>query len=386
MAKVLVIVSSSFPNAADGTEAAGSFVADLVDELSRYVHVRVVAPGACNEIQQVNPNLRIYRFTAPLKPLSTLRPYALNDLWQILKVLRAGGAATQSAVNAGDVVHILALWALPCGYWARKVSRLSAVPYSVWTLGSDIWSLGRIPIIRQVLACVLRDSFHCYSDGYRLRDDTQKIAGRDVGFLPSTRNIQPDREKALSVAPPYRLVFIGRWHINKGPDLLVRALSLLDENTWRKIASVEIYGGGPLRLVLETAVADLDLRKRPVILAGFLDKWAARDVLHRTDYLLIPSRIESIPVVFSDAMKLGCPVVANPVGDLAVLVGEGPVGILATAVDAEAYAEAIRIAVQSSPAEYERALKAMASRFSLEDVLVPLLMKELDLNRAQSHG
>lgn len=348
--------------------------------------MRVVAPGNCNEVQQINANLQVYRFTAPSKPLSTLRPYAPNDIWQIFKVLIAGGAATRLAVDAGNVSHIFALWALPCGYWARKVSRLTGVPYSIWTLGSDIWSLGKIPIVRQVLARILRDATRCYSDGYRLRDDTQRIAGREVRFLPSTRNIELAYKKVLSTAPPYRLVFIGRWHLNKGPDLLVRALSLLDEGTWRKIASVEIYGGGPLQPVLVAEIARLALHNRPVILGGFLDKLAARDTLHTCDYLLIPSRIESIPVVFSDAMKLGCPVIANPVGDLSTLVGDGLVGVVASAVSAEAFAEAIRVAVNSPPAKYEKALVAMASRFSIENFLVPKLIGELDLERIGNHG
>ena len=151
--------------------------------------MRVVAPGLADEVQHVNANLQIYRFSAPEQPLSTLSLFSVVDLLRILKVLRAGGKATRAAVSAGGTVHILALWALPCGYWAKSAGVRFSVPYSVWTLGSDIWSLGKIPVVRRILAGVLRNARRCYSDGYRLRDDTQRIAGRDVMFLPSTRNI-----------------------------------------------------------------------------------------------------------------------------------------------------------------------------------------------------
>ena len=381
-AGVLVLVTSSYPGIADGTEAAGSFVADLVEALSRHVRVRVVAPGIRNTIQVVHTNLQVYRFSAPARPLSTLRLYVLADVVQVIKVLHAGGKATLAAVAAGEVVHIFGLWALPCGYWARRAARLFNVPYSVWTLGSDIWSLGRIPVIRGILAGVLRDAARCYSDGYLLRDDTRRIAGREVYFLTSTRKIAPTGEKVLSTLPPYRLVFIGRWHPNKGPDLLVEALELLDDDCWQRIAAVEIHGGGQLQTVLEVALRRLVVKKRPVTLGGYIDKDEAQAVLQRADFVLIPSRIESIPVIFSDAMKLRCPVIANPVGDLPSLVTDGPVGVIAASTSAKSYADAIRVAVNSSPAEYGMALDAMAMRFSLEEFLVPKLISELALDRS----
>ena len=374
-----MLITSSYPDVADGSEAAGSFVADLVQILSTKIPVRVVAPGTDNRIERIHANLDVYRFKAPNTPLSNLQRYSPWGLWQIFTVLAAGKKCTLAAMESGNVVHILALWALPCGYWARLASRLYRVPYSVWTLGSDIWSLGKVPIVRQVLAQVLRGASKCYSDGYQLRQDTQEIANRKVDFLPSTRIIELLRPKALSASPPYRLVFIGRWHVNKGPDLLLQALILLDESTWQRIARVDIYGGGPLQPLLETELKTLTNGRRPVFLAGFLDKMAAQEVLQHADYLLLPSRVESIPVVFSDAMKMHCPVIANPVGDLKALVQDGPVGCVAASATAEAFSKAISIAMQSSPQNYEAALHAMAAKFSLQDSIAPKLIDELGL-------
>ena len=44
------------------------------------------------------------------------------------------------------------------------------------------------------------------------------------------------------------------------------------------------------------------------------------------DWLVIPSRIESIPLVFVDALHMGIPVVAAAVGDLDLLVTQYAVG------------------------------------------------------------
>ncbi|MPT43185.1 MAG: glycosyltransferase [Klebsiella sp.] len=77
-----------------------------------------------------------------------------------------------------------------------------------------------------------------------------------------------------------------------------------------------------------------------------MSKPEAEAAIVHADCLLIPSRIESIPVVFSDAMKLGRPVVSMPVGDLPQLVGSG-VGILARQVSSQAFASAT-VAAQSA--------------------------------------
>ena len=177
MSGAIVLVTTSFPIHGDGSEAAGSFVSDLTEELARREPVRVVAPGATSAREQWSVGVEVFRFAAPERPLSTLKPWNPADLMAIHQVLRAGLDATRDAARAGATAHILALWALPSGYGARRAARESGVPYSVWTLGSDIWTLGRIPLVRGYLRGVLREARTCYSDGLRLAVDTRRIGG-----------------------------------------------------------------------------------------------------------------------------------------------------------------------------------------------------------------
>jgi glycosyltransferase involved in cell wall biosynthesis len=362
----IVLVTTSFPILGDGSEAAGSFVSDLAEELAKHLPVRVVAPGAHSTREHWADNVEVFRFAAPDKPLSTLKPWMPSDLLAIRRVLAAGEAATREAAGAGPTAHILALWALPSGHWARRISRETGVPYSVWTLGSDIWTLGRIPVVRGHLRRVLRDAHTCYSDGLKLADDTRRIGGREVEFLPSTRRIERTRTTPLKSAPPYRLLFLGRWHPNKGVDLLIDALKLLRDEDWQRIETVEICGGGPLEPLVKQGVADLLAAGRPIELRGYLDKAAAEEAILRADYLLIPSRIESIPVVFSDAMKLGCPVVATPVGDLDSLVTHYRCGEVATEVSRDAFAECLRRSLTADRRSLSPGIFEAAVRFSLD--------------------
>jgi glycosyltransferase involved in cell wall biosynthesis len=379
---LLVVVTSSFPIRNDGSEAAGSFVADLVDVLAEQVPVRVVAPGTANRVERWSDRVRVHRYVAPGRPLSTLKPWHPAHLVWLLRVLRGGLAATREAIGK-EAGHVLALWGLPCGEWARRAAREAGIGYSVWLLGSDVWTLGRMPIVRAMLTRVIRETAGAYADGYQLADDARQLSGRDIEFLPSTREVVATDSSRLRAAPPYRLLFLGRWHPNKGVDLLLDALASLTDADWARIDRVEIQGGGPLDASVRERASALQAAERPVEVGGFLDKRAAVAAIERCDWLLIPSRIESIPVVFSDAMKLRRPIVATPVGDLPRLIRDYEVGFCAAAATADAFAAAIRSAIQASPAGRIEALQRAAQPFSLRDAIAPRILARA---RASRHG
>jgi glycosyltransferase involved in cell wall biosynthesis len=375
----LVLVTTSYPIAGDGSEAAGGFVQDLAEEVARLLPVRVVAPGPRTEIEAGARGVTVHRYAAPSQPMSTLKPWRPADMAAIAGVMRSGLATTRAAVNAAPTTRIVALWALPSGHWARRVAAESRIPYDIWTLGSDIWSLGRIPLVRMWLRRVLSSADRCYSDGIQLAADTQAIAARPVEFLPSTRRITRHREQPPRDRPPYRLLFLGRWHPNKGIDLLLDALAMLSDDDWSRIESVTIHGGGPMEPLVRERVSTLQSAGRPVKLGGFLDKPAAEQAICEADWLLIPSRIESIPVVFSDAMKLGCPVVAMPVGDLPTLIAEGP-GVTSGTVAADAFGQSLRQVLDRSARAHSRALADMAARFNLAAIANHLATRQRELH------
>ena len=367
MSGPLVLVTTSFPIKGDGSEAAGSFVADLVEELAKHVPVRVVAPGPSAARQRWSGNIEVYRYAAPARPLSTLRPWHPGDLGWTARVLRGGMAATRAATG-DDASHVLALWGLPCGEWARRAAKGRDIDYSVWMLGSDVWTLGRLPLLRGALGRVIRQAAHAYADGYQLAEDAQRIAGIPVAFLPSTRRIDLRDPPPPRDQPPYRLLFLGRWHPNKGVDLLLDALGLLGDEDWQRIERVEIQGGGPLEPLVRERVAALQAQGRPVEAGRYLTKPEAEAAIARADWVLIPSRIESIPVVFSDAMKLGRPVVAMPVGDLPQLIRDAACGVCACSVDAEALAQGIRSALQRTRENWRLGIGMQAARFDLPEI------------------
>jgi len=364
----IVIISTSFPLDNSGAEAAGSFVADFVQELSKHVQVTVLAPGYENKLEKNNA-YNIQRFAVPKLPLSLLSPANLIDWISIFRTLRSGTNAITELHKSSPCDHIFALWALPSGYWANYAMKKFGVPYSTWALGSDIWSLAKVPLVKNILKKVLQDSLYCFADGYALKEDVEKISQRNCIFMASSRQIAASKDKKIAIEPPYKLAFLGRWHVNKGIDLLMDALGILDEKAWSRIEKIRICGGGPLEEDVSKAVDELHLNGRPVYKSGFLDKSQAVELFTWADYILIPSRIESIPVVFSDAMQCGVPVITTPVGDLPRIVKKYDVGILADDVSSDAIHNAICKSLDKSPDEFYMKTQLARQEFNIKEIV-----------------
>lgn len=359
------LITTSYPlPGGEGQAAAGAFVADFAKALSHHVRVSVVAPAPVAALER-DGELVVRHFRAPRLPLSLLSPLRPDHWPAIACTLRNGQRAVLELCREARVDHLLALWALPSGEWARVAGERHGIPYSTWALGSDIWSLGRIPGVRQRLVRVLAGARRRYADGFQLATQVEALGGGACEFLPSTRHLPVNGHRRFGKVPPYRLAFLGRWHVNKGIDLLLNSLRQLEENAWQWIEGLRIHGGGPLKDQVEAGVRDLAAMGRPVSVGGYLDRHQAASLLEWADFLVLPSRVESIPVVFSDALQADCGLICTPVGDLPRLFREQPPGVMAESIDAGALALALALALRTGPGEFAPALAAHRARFSV---------------------
>jgi len=368
----LALLTTSYPDEIPGTEAAGGFVAEFAKELSTRVQVIVIAAGRHDSITR-EQSLTVKRFAVPRLPLSLLSASNPRDWGAIASTLRSGRRALSDVVETERIDHIFALWALPSGWWARSVGARDNIAYSTWALGSDIWSLGRVPVVRHLLAKVLKDASFRYADGLKLCAEVEAIGGAPCEFLPSSRKLDVTRRDGAAGAPPYKLAFLGRWHPNKGADLLMQSLGMLHDADWARISELRYFGGGPLDAEIHMAAKALQRAARPVKIGGYLDKHEAAKLISWADYLLLPSRVESIPVIFSDAMQLGTPVISTPVGDLPRLFEKYGAGVLARDTSAKAYCDAIREGLSGAASRYCGRLHAAAADFDLKRTTERLL-------------
>lgn len=362
--KHVLLVTTSFPGQVEGAEAAGSFVADFADALARNVRVTVLCPATVASTSYIH-NCCVIRFKVPCLPLSLLRISYPGHWPAIISTLIAGRHALHTVVTNEHVDHVLALWALPSGWWARTGRRTESPPYSIWSLGSDIWSLSHIPVIRHVLKRTLLGAKCLFADGKMLCDEVKEISGREVLFVPSSRKLPAIEKKHRWERDKVRLAFLGRWHHNKGIDILMDALDLLDDDDWLHIEQIRIYGGGPLFQNVSQRIDRLVAKGLPVVSGGYQDKAGAANLLAWTDYLIIPSRIESIPVIFSDAMQSECAVISTPVGDMPAIINKYECGLLADSASAAAIARTIRLGINTDPGGFKRGINTAASDFDI---------------------
>lgn len=337
----ILLISSSFPISQDGSEAAGAFVFDFAQTLAMYAEVHVMTPGH-EAMTESFGTVSVHRFFATKLPLSMLSPTDPKDWWNIFSTLRNGRRCLFQLLETSQFDCVLALWVIPSGYWARMAWKRFQVPYYVWALGSDIWAMRRIPGVRNLLRKILIDANYRFADGIGLCRDVEEIAGRHCDFLPSARLLQePFHLEAGRHENGYRLVFLGRFHSNKGIDLLLESLFLLSKDDKAGIIAVRIAGGGALLPQVQIAVNQLQSAGWNISLEGYKDRQGAIELIEWGDVVLIPSRIESIPVIFSDAMQLGKPVITMPVGDLPDLVKKYDVGLVASEVGSQPFASVL---------------------------------------------
>ncbi|MBE9037712.1 glycosyltransferase [aff. Roholtiella sp. LEGE 12411] len=137
-----------------------------------------------------------------------------------------------------------------------------------------------------------------------------------------------------------KVVFLGRWDIYKGIDILVQAVKNL---------SAEI----PIELVIHGITQDERYRQKILNLIANeprirVDKQLTREELPQAlanyDLLAVPSQcLETGPLVVLEAQSLSVPVIGSNLGGIAELVRHGIDGWLVTANDTLAWTKALEL-------------------------------------------
>ena len=364
----ICIATSTFPgNPQDGRSAAGFFVRDFAAALRDAgcdVHVFTQETDACPVSDPPGLVVERFRWWRSRKRPSTLKPTRPGDLPSIVTLVSGGATGLVRLARRERFDCILAMWAVPAGLWALCASIVPGTPYSVWALGSDIWDYGNSVVFRPLLRAILRRSVKNYADGRGLADRVAAMSQAPCAFLPSSRRLRADRSRQHDESGVTRFLFVGRWHANKGPDVLLEAMALLKEDGTP--AHLDVFGGGPLEDALRGLVARHRLPPSAVTLHGYIGPQAAAEAIASADCVVIPSRIDSIPVVLSDAMSLGKPVIATNVGDTGGLVESCGCGLTCPAEDPAALAAAMREFAHGDPARFRDGIEKVAELFDID--------------------
>jgi glycosyltransferase involved in cell wall biosynthesis len=318
----IALFTTSFPANAQNTVNAGVFVRDFAEAVTDLGHrVWVLTPQKKDSLHEFRHERTIFfPWLGDDDSLTHIDMKSPVGALRLASVVAMGRVAAKKLIREFEPDHVLCFWVFPSGFWALG----SKAKYSVWALGSDVWTLGKMAGMRRVLRAIARGATHAYADGTDLAKELSAITGTPSEFLATSRVLTPP--EGVPVGEGGYFLYVGRYHRNKGIDLLVQAVARARPNLPSDFR-LRLHGFGPLEAEVREQVERQGLRDI-VEVFGPTRADEIGTVLRRARGLIVPSRIESLPVVLCDALQMDVPILVTDVGDMGTLVRAHDAGVV----------------------------------------------------------
>ncbi len=297
--------------------------------------------GADHVVALMTPNPRLSRLLRSaglaVRDRGPVRENPAAFLWRSLGPRDGGWLESVLRAERADLVHLHTFGSQVVGtraalragarvlrteHSSRVYTDASCWPFSRWSLAR---AHGVVAISHHIRRVVLdrepavKDRLALVSNGV----DTTRFAPRPA-------------EPGTETPRPFSFVLVGRLERRKGVDTAIEALRCVP------FARLEILGEGREREALERQASALGVSDRTVF-HGHVDD--TRDALARGQVALCSSREEGLGIALLEAMAMGLPVVALPVGGVPEFVVDGRTGWLARERTSEALAARMRDAM-----------------------------------------
>jgi glycosyltransferase involved in cell wall biosynthesis len=258
-----------------------------------------------------------------------VRCLGFRKAWQFYRIRRL---ARMMREFEPDIVHTFLIHANIAG---RIAARLAGVPATISSvrvaerqrrrhLVMDRWTNNLVAV--EV----------CNSEAVkRFMVEEARVPEEKLVVIPNGIEASDYEVTSLPEGAPV-VAFVGRLHVQKGVDVLIRAAGRVVERV--PGATFRIAGDGPERKGLEDMAGREGVGERMEFLGAVDD---VREVLAGSRVLVLPSRWEGMPNAALEAMACGRPVVASDVDGCAEVVVDGESGRLVPPEDEEALADAI---------------------------------------------
>jgi len=310
----LLVLTHCFPSNKD--DLAGNFIYDFCQSLKEYdIDITIFTPKMeveYNEdyVTKHIDNIIRFNWNGGSKRLAELKLSKLKDLLSLLSIFKDGTKELKRHLDKNSYDFILAPWLIPGGYYAYKVLNKYKIPYAVWGLGSDLNVYSKNRVIKRLLNKIVKKSSFPIVNSFGLYNRMVELFNKKPIILNTNRKL-PEVEKVYKQDKNFRMVFVGRLEEVKGPELLINAVKLSGVKNFR----LDIIGDGSLKPKLENLTKMYGL-SYSIRFWGLKDKNFIANKLRESDYLVISSYSEGMPVVFWEAMQMGTPVLSTDVGDI----------------------------------------------------------------------
>jgi glycosyltransferase involved in cell wall biosynthesis len=337
---------------------------DLVQHLAYLPRITMVAPRRRlseaqdpSDLVPLSAEQQAQLHLIPLPPSES----RLGALLRLVPTLRT----IWSAIGAADIVHSgVAGYPIPMGWLAVPVARLRSKK-NLMIVESAPWRSPPVdadPPLRKLRkraesivfermarwCCAQADVSFYTQPGYREEfhgaapnpgyvTPATWINSEDVLAEPEARRLWDEKLRG-----PVRFLFAGRLVVEKGVNVLLRAIEKLSDAG--VVGRVDVIGEGPLREAVERAAAAATAREtsfRLTYLAPVPYGAPFFRLLERYHAVVVPSLSDEQPRIVFDAWARAVPVIASATKGLAPYVKAGETGSLVPPGDVDALVAAL---------------------------------------------
>ncbi|MBI4931135.1 MAG: glycosyltransferase family 4 protein [Bacteroidetes bacterium] len=331
----ICICTSSFPLNRD--EVYHRYLEDLILLLHNKGHeITILTQEKRGKKEKFIPHAEVVWFPWKIAEKEVLAEVSFKKLKNILSLfslLYNGARHSKKIVREKKIDIFICLWIVPSGLYVFLKNIFSKkTPYLLWSLGSDIYNNKDNFFTRLLLRLIINNSKAVFADGLELCDIIQKISSRKSEFLPTFHKINiPEASLADNPIAKKEITFlyVGRLTHVKGIDVLIEAFKLLKEETGSLNFTCTIIGDGEMMASLLNEVKKNNLTEKVLFIGKITDEKVKAGYYNKADCIIIPSRSESIPVVLSEAVQYGKPLITTNAGDMELIVKKYNLGLVA---------------------------------------------------------
>lgn len=355
MIPLIFATDGIFPQAVGGMQRHSRLLIETL-ALQGEVDLAVIHPHHGEQV--FDPKLGIKEMAIP--PLSGKRQY-LIELYQYSKIV-----ANILSSHPDHIIYAqgLSVW----NQFARFANRLiinphGLEPYQGLTLTDR---LKGIPY-RLIYAKLFNQAKHTVSLGGGLTDILAAVVhdkGRIVVLPNATQLPAGNWEDWVQTRPnqPIHVLFVGRFAANKGIDVLMEAIAMLNAQGYEHDFQFTLAGKGPLYDTIRGNYAFPNTE-----LLGFVSDEQLLELYRTHQLFVLPTLFEGMPTVVLEAMAHGMSIIVTDVGATRELVDESN-GFMIQKSSPESIVESLLAYRALSPSK--RMEQARASRQQVESRFV----------------
>lgn len=188
-------------------------------------------------------------------------------------------------------------------------------------------------------------------------------------------NLNAFNRKTEYPQSPKKFLSIGRLYPSKGMDIVIRAFSLLNDKEKEQDITLDIWGEGQERPILEKMINDRGLRKR-VVLHGNIDSAYVEKHICDYDCVIQASRHEGFGLTAIEAMASGVPTILSNIDGYTEVSKNGEYSLLFTPENPEDLYDKICEMLNQYSVSVDRASKAR--EYVLHNYAIESLNKKLE--------